>query len=81
MRTTLSLDDDVAALLKQEMRRSKKSLKEQVNDALRLGLSASAPRRTRTKTRTRSYDAGECLIGTTDNVADVLAVAEGETFK
>jgi hypothetical protein len=41
VRTTLSLDDDVAALLKSEMRRSGASLKETVNELLRLGLSAS----------------------------------------
>ncbi len=38
MRTTLSLDDDVASLLRQEMRRSGDSLKGAVNHFLRLGL-------------------------------------------
>lgn len=38
MRTTLSLEDDVASLLRQEMRRSGKSLKGAVNHFLRLGL-------------------------------------------
>ena len=38
MRTTLTLDDDVAARLKKEMRRSGVSLKQAVNDALRRGL-------------------------------------------
>ena len=41
MRTTLSLDDDIAAQLKQETRRSGKSFKEAVNHYLRLGLTAS----------------------------------------
>jgi hypothetical protein len=41
VRTTLSLDDDVAGLLKKEMRRSGASLKETVNELLRLGLMAS----------------------------------------
>lgn len=40
MRTTLSLDEDVAAKLKAEMRRSGRSFKETVNGYLRLGLSA-----------------------------------------
>lgn len=40
MRTTLTLDDDVANLLNQKMRRSGASLKETVNRALRLGLTA-----------------------------------------
>lgn len=41
MRTTLSLDDDIANLLNQEIRRSGISFKEAVNHYLRLGLMAS----------------------------------------
>ena len=41
MRTTLSLDDDIANLLNQEIRRSGVSFKEAVNHYLRLGLMAS----------------------------------------
>ncbi len=40
MRTTLTIDDDVAALLKQEMRRSGRPLKQVVNERLRLGFIA-----------------------------------------
>ncbi len=39
MRTTLTLDEDVAAKLKAEARRSGRPFKEVVNDYLRLGLS------------------------------------------
>jgi hypothetical protein len=38
IRTTLTLDDDVASKLKQEMRRRELSFKEVVNQTLRLGL-------------------------------------------
>lgn len=38
MRTTLSIDEDVAKLLRREMRRSGASLKAAVNHFLRLGL-------------------------------------------
>jgi hypothetical protein len=41
MRTTLSLDDDVARLLNKEVRRSGDSFKQVVNRFLRLGLMAS----------------------------------------
>ena len=41
MRTTLSLDDDVASLLNKESRRSGASFKQVVNHFLRLGLMAS----------------------------------------
>lgn len=40
MRTTLSLDDDVAALLKKEVRKSGEPFKQVVNRFLRLGLTA-----------------------------------------
>ena len=38
MRTTLTLDDDVSAKLREETRRSGKPFKQVVNDCLRLGL-------------------------------------------
>ena len=41
MRTTLTLDEDVASLLNREVRRSGESLKQVVNRFLRLGLNAS----------------------------------------
>ena len=40
MRTTLTIDPDVERLLKREMRRSARSMKAVVNDALRAGLGA-----------------------------------------
>jgi len=40
MRTTLTLDPDVAAMLKKEMRQQKATLKETINKALRAGLQA-----------------------------------------
>jgi hypothetical protein len=40
VRTTLTLDDDVAALLKKEARKSGEPFKQVVNQALRLGLTA-----------------------------------------
>lgn len=41
MRTTLTLDEDVASLLNKEVRRSGESFKQAVNRFLRLGLTAS----------------------------------------
>ncbi len=38
MRTTLTIDDDVAALLKQEVRKSGEPFKQVVNRAIRMGL-------------------------------------------
>lgn len=42
MRTTLTLDADVAKKIENERRRSRRSLKEIVNDALRIGLASTA---------------------------------------
>ncbi len=82
MRTTLSLDDDVAALIRQVRQSRKASLKTVVNEALRHGLaSMSAPRPRRGRYATPAVDLGRCLTGTLDDVAEVLAVAEGERFK
>ena len=44
MRTTLTLDPDVAERLRQEMRRSGKGLKALVNEAMRLGLCVTSTR-------------------------------------
>lgn len=44
MRTTLTLDPDVAERLRQEMRRSGKGLKALVNEAMRLGLGVAGKR-------------------------------------
>lgn len=52
MRTTLSLDDDVTSLLRQEMRRSGDSLKGVVNHFLRLGLMSAHEKRKKTFTVT-----------------------------
>jgi hypothetical protein len=41
VRTTLTLDDDIAALLKKEMRASGEPFKRVVNRVIRLGLTAS----------------------------------------
>ena len=41
MRTTLTLDDDVAKMLEKEMRRTGESFKQMVNETLRLGLAAA----------------------------------------
>lgn len=45
MRTTLTLDDDVAKLLEKEQRRSGNSFKQVVNHFLRLGLTTKPPAR------------------------------------
>ena len=82
MRTTLTLDDDVAAKIQRLRKTRKESLKDLVNEALREGLKRlAAPQRRRVPFRTKAVDLGRCLLGNVDNVAEVLAVAEGESFR
>lgn len=81
MRTTLTLDDDVAAKLKAAAR--DRPLKVVVNEALRAGLAAlekRAPAR-RKAYRTRGFDLGPSLVGSLDNVEEVLSRVEGERHK
>ena len=83
MRTTLSLDKDVAAALERLRKVRKATLKQLVNDALRRGLGqmTTAPAPPRRPFRTRAVSLGRCLVGNVENISEVLAVAEGETFK
>lgn len=82
MRTTLTLDDDVAVLLERVCRERKITLKPVVNEALRLGcLAMSPPAPKRRAFKTRSVNLGKCLIGNLDGVREALAVAEGERFR
>ena len=83
MRTTLTLDPDVAALLKQEARRQKGSLKEAVNTALRAGLQAlNAPPVAPLKSYAITpWNLGPSLIGSLDDIEEVLSRVEGEDHK
>jgi hypothetical protein len=40
-----------------------------------------APAKKRGEYRTRSVELGSCRAASVDNIAEVLAVAEGESFK
>jgi hypothetical protein len=82
MRTTLTIDDDVTAQLKRLRRNGKVSLKELINDALGLGLrEMSAPPKKQKPFRTETFDAGPQLIDNLDNIAEVLAIIEGDAYK
>jgi hypothetical protein len=81
MRTTLTIDDDVAVQLERLRRARKASFRDIVNDALRRGLrDMAAPLKKRKLFRTRTFHMGEPLINI-DNTAEALAYMEGEGFK
>lgn len=77
MRTTLTLDDDVAVLLARVQKARKAGLKDTINEALRQGLrQMSAPPKPRRPYRTPSVSVGRCLVDDVDNIEDVLDIAE-----
>jgi predicted transcriptional regulator len=82
MRTTLTLDDDVAARLERLRKNRNASFKELVNEALRQGLRSleTSPVR-REPFTTRTVDLGQCSLGNVDDVAEVLAVTEGDSYR
>ena len=82
MRTTLTLDPDVAALAKRVQRERGQSFKAVVNEALRCGLrTMAAPSVQPAAYRTPAVDLGRCRIGSLDDVAEALAVVDGEDFR
>lgn len=82
MRTTLTIDDDVAAQLELLRRSRDLSLRDIVNDALRRGLREMGARpKKREPFRTQPIDGVKPLLDNFDNIAEALAYAEGEAFK
>lgn len=81
MRTTLSIDDDIAAFLEQEVRQSGKSFKSVVNRLLRLGLMAAhhpqKRKRFAVKPRRIEFPRGVNY----DKTEEILAFLEGPAHK
>ena len=81
MRTTLTLDDDVAVQVERIRHEREASLKDVVNEALRRGLREMSEKpKPRKRFRTRVFE-GPVLLVPIDNIAETLAIAEGEAFK
>ena len=82
MRTTLTLDDDVAVTLERLRRQHHASLKGLINDALRRGLAdMGRPPRQRAAMATRTVALGRVRIANLDNIGEALAIGEGENRK
>ena len=80
MRTTLSIDEDVAKLLRREIRRSGASLKAAVNHFLRLGLMvAGKPKRKQFVVHPRPLGLPKSM--SYDNVEELLEALEGPAHK
>ena len=82
MRTTLTLDDDVASVLERLRKSRGTSLKQLINEALRRGLNdMTGQAKRRVLVRTRSVAPGRLRISGIDNVAEALTAAESESYK
>jgi hypothetical protein len=78
-RTTLSLDPDVATALDRRRRERGTTLKSEVNELLRAGLEVtSRPAVSTERFETRPLPLGKPRLESFDDVAEVLAFAEGE---
>ncbi len=78
MRTTVTLDPDVQALLKKAMRKRDSTFKQVLNDALRSALGGAAPAALPKTWEFPTYDCGEPLVDLTKalSLADELGDME-----
>jgi Ribbon-helix-helix protein, copG family len=76
VRTTLTLDDDVAARLQTEARRTGRSFKEVVNHYLRLGFVRGGEKPKRFKVHARNLGALRPGLSL-DNIAELTDLVEG----
>ena len=82
MRTTLTLDDDVAAKLKAESRRGGRSFRDVVNETLRRGLASQRVTSRRQPFKVEARDLGDLKPGLSlDNVAELIEQVEGSAFR
>ena len=82
MRKTLNSDNDVVGLIQKVLKATNASLTEVVNSALRDGLIRRLePPAPRMQFRTGVHFPGKCYLLNLDNTAEILAIAEGESFK
>jgi hypothetical protein len=82
MRTTLTLDPDVATRLEEVREARGETFKALVNQALRLGLrELEALPASRERYELRSTSLGGCRLPDLDNVSEAIALSEGDGFR
>ncbi len=82
MRTTLTIDEDVAAAIERRRRELHHTLKQEVNDLIRSGLIYEEQEKPQTERfKVEPLDVGEPLLDNFDNISEVLAIAEGEDYR
>jgi hypothetical protein len=83
MRTTITLDDDLAVRLERYRAQFGESFKQALNEAVRVGLGRLEERAavTHELRRTEPLELGRRLGGSIDNIGELLAITEGEDFR
>ena len=82
MRTTLTLDDDVAAKLKAKSRRASRPFREIVNETLRRGLENRRAAAQQRAFKVTARDLGNLKPGLfLDNVAELIEHVEGSLHR
>lgn len=78
MRTTLTLDEDVAAKLKAKARHNGLSFREVVNEMLRRGLANASSTATRSEFKVKARHLGKLRPGlSVDSIAKLIEQVEG----
>ena len=81
MRTTITIEDDVAKVIERLRKQRDASLKAIINEALRAGLVVM----TADKSEQTSYHTSPVRLGAKipnlDNISEVLAISEGERYR
>ncbi|MPZ31726.1 MAG: DUF2191 domain-containing protein [Rhodospirillales bacterium] len=78
MRTTLTLDDDVAAKLKAEARRTGRPFRDTVNETLRRGLATRRVGSAQLPFKVATRDLGDLRAGLSlDNIGELIEQVEG----
>lgn len=80
MRTTLTIDPDIAVILKQTAKKTERPLKQIVNDALRRGLAILDAQKPARPFKTKPFKGTRLLMDVT-STSRALAEAEGENHK
>lgn len=83
MRTTITLDDDLAVRLERYRTKRGESFKHALNQAVRVGLGQLEEQAdvTHEIRHTQPLRLGRRLAGSIDDISEALAVAEGEDFR
>lgn len=72
MRTTFTMDPDVAAILKRRRKTRREPLRKIINDALRDSLTRASEGSSKAPFRTKTADLGACFLPNLDCTGEVL---------